>query len=50
LALAKHPAVDRHDLSRLRVIVSGGAPLSAEMANAWRERLGCVVKQGYGLT
>jgi acyl-CoA synthetase (AMP-forming)/AMP-acid ligase II len=50
LSLAKQPAVDRYDLSRLRVIVSGGAPLGAEVANACRERLGCVVKQGYGLT
>jgi acyl-CoA synthetase (AMP-forming)/AMP-acid ligase II len=50
LALAKQPAVDRYDLSRLRGILSGGAPLGAEVAVACRERLGCVVKQGYGLT
>jgi acyl-CoA synthetase (AMP-forming)/AMP-acid ligase II len=50
LALAKQPAVDRYDLSRLRVIVSGGAPLAAELAVACQERLGCTVKQGYGLT
>ncbi len=50
LALAKQPVVDRYDLSRLRVIVSGGAPLGAEVAIACRERLGCIVKQGYGLT
>jgi acyl-CoA synthetase (AMP-forming)/AMP-acid ligase II len=50
LALAKQPAVDRYDLSRLRVIVSGGAPLGAEVGTACRQRLGCIVKQGYGLT
>jgi acyl-CoA synthetase (AMP-forming)/AMP-acid ligase II len=50
LTLAKQPVVDRYDLSRLRVIVSGGAPLGAEVVIACRERLGCVVKQGYGLT
>lgn len=50
LALAKQPVVDRYDLSRLRVIMSGGAPLGAETAIACRDRLGCVVKQGYGLT
>jgi acyl-CoA synthetase (AMP-forming)/AMP-acid ligase II len=50
LALAKQPIVMGYDLSRLRVIISGGAPLSADVANACRERIGCTVKQGYGLT
>ena len=50
LALAKHPVVDRYDLSALRVITSGAAPLSEDLARACAERLGCVVKQGYGLT
>ncbi|MGH2518646.1 MAG: AMP-binding protein, partial [Chloroflexota bacterium] len=50
LALAKHPAVDQFDLSKLRVITSGAAPLSAELSNACEQRLGCVVKQGYGMT
>ena len=34
LALAKHPAVDNYDLSSLRVIASGAAPLGAELARA----------------
>ncbi len=50
LALAKHPLVDRYDLSSLRVLVSGAAPLSEDLARACAERLGCRVKQGYGLT
>lgn len=50
LALAKHPLVDNYDLSSLKLILSGAAPLSAEVSTACRERLGCVVKQGYGLT
>jgi acyl-CoA synthetase (AMP-forming)/AMP-acid ligase II len=50
LALAKQPVVAGYDLSRLRVIISGGAPLSAEVTNACSERIGCPVKQGYGLT
>ena len=50
LALAKHPAVDQFDLSKLRVITSGAAPLSAELSIACEQRLGCVVKQGYGMT
>lgn len=50
LALARHSAVDDYDLSSLRTIVSGAAPLGADTAAACAERLGCIVKQGYGLT
>src|SRR5262249_22130106 len=50
LALAKHPSVDRYDLSKLRALNSGGAPLSEDLAHACAARLGCLIKQGYGLT
>jgi acyl-CoA synthetase (AMP-forming)/AMP-acid ligase II len=50
LALAKHPAVANYDLSSLRVITSGAAPLSGELARSCAQRLGCRVKQGYGMT
>jgi acyl-CoA synthetase (AMP-forming)/AMP-acid ligase II len=50
LALAKHPLVDRFDLSALRFINSGAAPLGAELEEACGKRLDCVVGQGYGLT
>jgi acyl-CoA synthetase (AMP-forming)/AMP-acid ligase II len=50
LALAKHPSVEGRDLSALTWINSGAAPLSAELADACAERLGCAVVQGYGLT
>jgi len=50
LALAKHPIVDNYDLSHLKIIMSGAAPLSAELAQACAERIGCIVLQGYGLT
>jgi acyl-CoA synthetase (AMP-forming)/AMP-acid ligase II len=50
VALAKHPVVDKYDLSNLKVITSGAAPLSAELAQAVSARLGCLVKQGYGMT
>jgi acyl-CoA synthetase (AMP-forming)/AMP-acid ligase II len=50
LALAKHPVVDRHDLSKLRMIFSGAAPLGGAIASACASRLGCLVFQGYGLT
>src|SRR5439155_1287953 len=32
LALAKHPLVDRYDLSSVRLIMSGAAPLDAGLA------------------
>lgn len=50
LALAKHPLVANYDLSSLRMILSGAAPLGAELADACAARLGCMVRQGYGLT
>src|SRR3954462_6053835 len=50
LALAKHPSVEGRDLSALKWINSGAAPLSGELADACAERLGCLVVQGYGLT
>ena len=50
LALAKHPAVEGRDLSRVRTIMSGAAPLGPELAEAVAERLDCFVMQGYGLT
>jgi len=50
VALAKHPLVGNYDLSALRWINSGAAPLSAELAIECGERLGCEVMQGYGMT
>ncbi|MEY2471097.1 MAG: hypothetical protein QOK28_426 [Actinomycetota bacterium] len=50
VALAKHPIVDNYDLSSLKTIFSGAAPLSAELAIECGERLGCEVVQGYGMT
>src|SRR3989454_117791 len=50
LALAQHPAVDRYDLSSLRAMMSGAAPLEADLETACARRLGCGFIQGYGLT
>ena len=50
LALAKHPMVDKYDLSELKSVFSGAAPLDASMEEACTERLGCEVIQGWGLT
>jgi acyl-CoA synthetase (AMP-forming)/AMP-acid ligase II len=50
LALSKHPLVEKYDLSAIRWIFSGAAPLGAELAEACAKRIGCLVLQGYGLT
>jgi len=50
LALARHPMVDEFDLSHLRLMNSGAAPLKAELAAEASKRLGCEVVQGYGMT
>jgi acyl-CoA synthetase (AMP-forming)/AMP-acid ligase II len=50
LALAKDPRVDEYDLSSLRIVTSAAAPLGAELAHRCAERLGCRVKQAYGMT
>ena len=50
LAMAKHPIVADYDLSSLRGLFSGAAPLGDELATAAATRLGVIVRQGYGLT
>lgn len=50
LALAKHPSVNNYDVSSIRLIGSGAAPLGLELEKACSERLGCTIYQGYGLT
>ena len=50
VALAKHPAVDNFDLSSLQTIMSGAAPLDADLGHAVADRIGCRVVQGYGMS
>ncbi|MDO9396766.1 MAG: AMP-binding protein [Herbiconiux sp.] len=50
VALAKHPLVEEYDLSSVRVVFSGAAPLDRTLASAVAQRLDCVVCQGYGMT
>jgi acyl-CoA synthetase (AMP-forming)/AMP-acid ligase II len=50
LELSRHPSVADYDLSRLQLIRWAAAPLSQSVARACRERLGCRMKQIYGLT
>ncbi len=50
LAMAKQAVVANYDLSHLKYLFSGAAPLGAELASACQERLRLTVRQGYGLT
>ena len=50
LLLAKHPAIDKYDLSSVTRAFSGAAPLDADTAQAASARIGCRLSQGYGLT
>ena len=51
LALARHPLVDRFDVSSLKNVMSGAAPLPESVARAAAARNdGMLVRQGYGLT
>jgi acyl-CoA synthetase (AMP-forming)/AMP-acid ligase II/NAD(P)-dependent dehydrogenase (short-subunit alcohol dehydrogenase family) len=49
-ALANSELVDDYDLSSLRMVTVGAAPLGAGLARDCARRIGCRVKQGYGLT
>lgn len=50
LGLAKHPLVDKYDISTVKRIFCGAAPLGAELGAEAAERIGCAVVQGYGMT
>ena len=50
LALANSELVDRYYLGSLRTVIAGAAPLGADLARACAERIGCQVKQGFGMT
>ncbi|RRQ77059.1 4-coumarate--CoA ligase family protein [Streptomyces griseofuscus] len=51
LALAKHPAVTRYDLSCLQYVLCAAAPLDAALARACAHRLGLPpIGQAYGMT
>jgi acyl-CoA synthetase (AMP-forming)/AMP-acid ligase II len=50
LTLSRAPQVQSYDLSALRVIHCGAAPLAPEIATACSERLGVEIRYGYGMT
>nr|AIS92506.1 4-coumarate:CoA ligase 2 [Epimedium sagittatum] len=51
LALAKNPMVEKFDLSSIRIVLSGAAPLGKELENALKSRVPqAIFGQGYGMT
>jgi long-chain acyl-CoA synthetase len=48
--LLAQPDLDDYDLSSLRVAVSGGAAIPAEVMSAFERRFGVVILEGYGLS
>lgn len=48
--LAKNPIVSDYDLSSLRMLTCGAAPLTKDLIHAVKNRLCAVVKQAYGLS
>ncbi|XP_039248545.2 uncharacterized protein LOC120326340 [Styela clava] len=50
LAIVHSPLIDKYDLSSLREIYSGAAPLSRKIAEALTKKIGCKVTQAWGMT
>ncbi|CAM6017935.1 unnamed protein product, partial [Sphagnum balticum] len=51
LAMAKNPIVPSYELSSVRMVMSGAAPLGKELEDAFRARLPqAIIGQGYGMT
>ncbi|MGD0068091.1 MAG: long-chain fatty acid--CoA ligase [Streptosporangiaceae bacterium] len=48
--LLSHPDLDSYDLSSLRIALSGGASIPAPVFDAFEERFGLVILEGYGMT
>ena len=50
LQLATTADVEGHDFSKLKLVISGAAPLDADLARRAEERIGAPIRQGYGMT
>jgi long-chain acyl-CoA synthetase len=49
-ALSNTPGIDKHDLSSIKMIISGGAPLPMEVRQDFERRTGGRIVEGYGLS
>ncbi len=50
LAFATAPQVEERDTSALKMVISGAAPLGADLAQRAEARIGAPIRQGYGMT
>jgi 4-coumarate--CoA ligase len=50
LLLSKHPSISKYNLSSLRMVNSGAAPLTRDLIEAVNKRFPLPIKQGYGLS
>jgi long-chain acyl-CoA synthetase len=50
IALVEHPLFQSVDMSGLRLVVSGAAPISPDLLKTMREKTPAVICEGYGLT
>ncbi|HEX3563148.1 MAG TPA: AMP-binding protein [Solirubrobacterales bacterium] len=50
LAFATAPQIEERDTSRLKMVISGAAPLDADLAERAEARIGAPIRQGYGMT
>ncbi|NEK85235.1 long-chain fatty acid--CoA ligase [Blastococcus saxobsidens] len=49
-AMLHQPDAERHDVSSLRLCVSGGSAMPVEIMRSFEERFGCIILEGYGLS
>lgn len=49
-AFLDHPDIAKYDLSSIRICISGGAPMPAELKTRFEAKTGATVVEGYGLT
>jgi long-chain acyl-CoA synthetase len=50
IALVNYPGIEKRDLSSLRVVASGGAPLPLEIAERFQGLTGMALPSGWGMT
>jgi long-chain acyl-CoA synthetase len=49
-AMLHQPDADSHDVSSLRLCVSGGSAMPVEVMRSFEEKFGCIILEGYGLS
>jgi long-chain acyl-CoA synthetase len=49
-AMLHSPDAGTHDVSSLRLCVSGGSAMPVEIMRAFEEKFGCIILEGYGLS